>query len=602
MSNSDDNAGHIFAPAGVVVSDTGAGEQTDQEKGDVVAKEVGFALPVKSNRKNPVWHLPSKIVRLFSPSRQRQKWGSNQVLPHVNWGDTFFDLFYVAGFYNMGAILKADPSPIGLLYFCGTFFPMLDLWQKKMMFDSRFVVGGDIFHKVYEVADLLALAFAVSSIQDVSVMSNPSKREEMFTFAIAMAVAYVLLCLRYAECYLCGRGQRKIIKRVSKNEVLFKVPTTLFSLAAAVLAGIAFYNYDGDDEKNDYDENDVDEEKRILAATGADSSCDESNKTHLPIVLMLLGFVTNQLLYVVRFWCFAPKNGDHKKISIPMNIDYVIHRYGEWTMLVLGESVLSLLIVDVETDRDYYIVFVFGVLTVILLQLLDFLSQAHDANDHAMRRDKYAGILFNFVMSVYSAALVAVGACYKVLLYSLKSDDKGRRLYSLSHPFDDQQHRWLAETDSACGLSSDERKQNVAHMFSFSLTILFVCLDVLILAHVGMEKGLNRCKPQESVCIQTGATKKSFNLKAFGYVIFRVAITAFIVTLSQWVVEPKYLALAGFAAVVCQIANRFLGDMLFNYRVDGHSGHQNHHHKEMSDDEDDLFDKGDEALSDDDED
>jgi len=589
MSNSDDNAGRIFAPAGVVVSDTGAGGQTDQEKGDVVAKEVDFALPVKSNRKNPVLHLPSKTVRLFSPSRQRQKWGSNQVLPHVNWGDTFFDLFYVAGFYNMGAILKADPSPVGLLYFCGTFFPMLDLWQKKMMFDSRFVVGGDIFHKVYEVADLLALAFAVSSIQDVSVLSNPSKREEMFTFAIAMAVAYVLLCLRYAECYLCGRGQRKIIKRVSKNEVFFKVPTTLFSLAAAVLAGIAFYNYDGDEEKNDYNENDVNEEKRLLAATGAESSCDESNHTtHLPIVLTLLGFVTNQLHYFVRFYCLS--SGDHKKTSIPMNIDYVIHRYGEWTMLVLGESVLSLLIVDVETDVDYYLVFVFGVLTVILLQLLDFLSQAHDANDHAMRRDKYAGLLFNYVMSMYSAALVVVGACYKILLYSLKSDDKGRRLDSFD--VDDQQHRWLAETTaSACGPSNDERKKNVAHLFSGSLAILFFCLDVLILSHVGLEKGLSRVKPKESVCPRTGAPKKTFNVKAFVYVIFRVAITAFIVTLSQWVVEPKYLALAGFAAVVCQIANRFLGDILFNYRVDGHSGRHMHHHEGVSDDE----------LSDDDE-
>jgi hypothetical protein len=288
-----------------------------------------------------------------------------------------------------------------------------------------------------------------------------------------------------------------------------------------------------------------------------------------------------------------------------MNIDYVIHRYGEWTMLALGESILSLLIVDVETDRDYYLVFVFGVLTVILLQLLDFLSQAHDANDHAMRRDKYAGILFNVVMSVYSAALVAVGASYKILLYSLKSYDKGRRLYSFPHPFDDQQHRWMAaETVSACGPSSDERKENVAHLFSGSLAILFFCLDVLIMTHVGLEKGLDRCKPKECVvCDRTGATKKRFNLKGFLFVIFpRIAITAFIVVLSQWVVEPKHLALAGFAAVVCQIANRFLGDMFFNYRVDGHSGHHDHHHGGVSDDDEELFDEGDEELSDDDED
>ena len=29
------------------------------------------------------------------PPIQRQRWGDTQVLPHVNWGDIFFDLFYV---------------------------------------------------------------------------------------------------------------------------------------------------------------------------------------------------------------------------------------------------------------------------------------------------------------------------------------------------------------------------------------------------------------------------------------------------------------------------------------------------------------------------
>jgi len=26
---------------------------------------------------------------------QRQRWGDKQLMPHVNWGDLFFDLFYV---------------------------------------------------------------------------------------------------------------------------------------------------------------------------------------------------------------------------------------------------------------------------------------------------------------------------------------------------------------------------------------------------------------------------------------------------------------------------------------------------------------------------
>ena len=35
----------------------------------------------------------------------------------------------------------------------------------------------------------------------------------------------------------------------------------------------------------------------------------------------------------------------------PMNVGFYIHRVGEFTMLMLGESVFSLVIVDVPNDR-----------------------------------------------------------------------------------------------------------------------------------------------------------------------------------------------------------------------------------------------------------
>lgn len=36
-----------------------------------------------------------------------------------------------------------------------------------------------------------------------------------------------------------------------------------------------------------------------------------------------------------------------------MNVNYAIHRYGEWTILMLGETVLSLLIVDIVNSVRY---------------------------------------------------------------------------------------------------------------------------------------------------------------------------------------------------------------------------------------------------------
>lgn len=56
------------------------------------------------------------------PPIQRQKWGDTQVLPHVNWGDLFFDLFYVVSTEH--ALLYRSH---GLVHEFGLFFQTNDL-------------------------------------------------------------------------------------------------------------------------------------------------------------------------------------------------------------------------------------------------------------------------------------------------------------------------------------------------------------------------------------------------------------------------------------------------------------------------------------------
>lgn len=53
---------------------------------------------------NEVSYHPSTL-QLYAPPRQRQEWGQHQILPRVNWGDLFFDLFYVAAAYNVSCDL-----------------------------------------------------------------------------------------------------------------------------------------------------------------------------------------------------------------------------------------------------------------------------------------------------------------------------------------------------------------------------------------------------------------------------------------------------------------------------------------------------------------
>ena len=41
-------------------------------------------------------HIERHMMPLYSHPKQRQRWGDTQLHPHTNWGDVFFDLFYVS--------------------------------------------------------------------------------------------------------------------------------------------------------------------------------------------------------------------------------------------------------------------------------------------------------------------------------------------------------------------------------------------------------------------------------------------------------------------------------------------------------------------------
>lgn len=65
---------------------------------------------------------------------------------------------------------------------------------------------------------------------------------------------------------------------------------------------------------------------------------------------------------------FVIKRADHRgtreRDFVPMSVRFVIHRNVEWAMLMLGESVFSLLIVPAQHTLNFYVVFVTGCLTV----------------------------------------------------------------------------------------------------------------------------------------------------------------------------------------------------------------------------------------------
>jgi hypothetical protein len=94
----------------------------------------------------------------------------------------------------------------------------------------------------------------------------------------------------------------------------------------------------------------------------------EAKKTSIiPMYFCIGGWFAQELTYFFMFG-FASADESNKGWVVPMNIPYLIHRYGEWTNLVLGESVLALLTSATSKD-DYYIGYQFSFLAAFFMSL-----------------------------------------------------------------------------------------------------------------------------------------------------------------------------------------------------------------------------------------
>jgi hypothetical protein len=236
---------------------------------------------------------------LYAPPRQRQRWGDAQVAPHTNWGDIFFDLFYVAAAYNLGTVLAADPTPTGLLYTAGLFLPIQTLWAFKLVHDSRFYHHDDLFHRCYEIALLLALATAVLHIKPVSVLSHPTQSLDMFVYCMGVGVAYLLAQGRLIEVMICQRyGNAPHLYpeayQSARNDVYMYLGNGASFVVAAVYTAWQYYHHR---------DNDIQLHQRFLADTAdVESSYGENQlpSDHVAIWVLLAGTLAGALARLGR--------------------------------------------------------------------------------------------------------------------------------------------------------------------------------------------------------------------------------------------------------------------------------------------------------------
>jgi len=259
-------------------------------------------------------------VNFYARPQQRQKWGDAQCLPRVNWGDLFFDLFFVAATYQVTHILGEDPSLLGILFAAGTFLPVMGIWLEKMWYDARYVHDDDVVHRILELALLVILATAVLHIRSVSILSDPSGQVSMFAFALALVLEKVVSALRYAEVYFFGVGHQEGIRGSVRLMILSRFSMVACYVAAAAIAGIAYFGSSSDEEAAT---SVVHRMVADAAATSVPSSEYDSggttiakaaghSTTYVPIWLCFVGYLTAVVAMTVQIQCFFPKDGRHK--------------------------------------------------------------------------------------------------------------------------------------------------------------------------------------------------------------------------------------------------------------------------------------------------
>lgn len=314
-------------------------------------------------------------VRFIRPPIQRQRWDDDQVLPHVNWGDLFFDLFYVAAAYNLSAIILKDPSADGLLYFICLFGPIMSEWFDRQHFDATVKFPGDPIHRFQEVLQLCLLATAVVHIRPVDAMSHPSQKPDMFAYSLAVSLLVVVNMFKYIEIYCWVDGEEAAKKHaiIVGYPFLFKF---VFYLAAAIISGTQYLhnkydsgssNYNasavldglghnnnhnhsgshryllfGDDGSDDGDQNNYCSSifsafqslaeqcgffgTRFLSEVTTDTSHNygsesSSSSTNVPAWLCFGGYLFYEVFLQARVLFCLPGGGRHKTEMIPMNID-----------------------------------------------------------------------------------------------------------------------------------------------------------------------------------------------------------------------------------------------------------------------------------------
>ena len=419
-----------------------------------------------------------------------------------------------------------------------------------MYYGSRYTTV-DYAHRLFEVIRFLFVSVAVLHIKPLELMADP-KSSEVLTFTIAILLEAIMHFGLNCELYFVAQGDRSAIQNHTSVKIKYQLLPMLAVYVAAFAIAVVQYTRPSDSYN------------RLLAATttheyGSDYNAYETTNrprwvlSDLPLTLTALSYLLNIFFTTWRkMRATSGKHGDIRQRFVPNNVDYVVHRYGEWILLMIGEGILSLLIVETTESRDYYIITTFGVLTVIFIQILKFESEPSHAESHAMWRNMRNAMSYGYLIQVLSMSLICFGVSYKIFLKDVYKTEEKEKEPDYGYNDDTQKRRILAP---AVEVSDDA----IAALFTASLSVVLLSLELMSLTHGGFKKAIDRLyqKAEGDQNVTTARRRPYWPIVIIA--AFKLALILFTVTLNQWTADPAVLTLCGFGIVASLALTRVLG-------------------------------------------
>lgn len=153
----------------------------------------------------------------------------------------------------------------------------------------------------------------------------------MFLYSLALTLGSILSMYRYVETYFFGKGQDEVIKQCSIRDIRHCLIPCAFYLAATIISGIQYFSNDGSSSYSDTNATEAssysDGHRFMAEATEAAYATTSDETTNVPIVLCLCGPIVLHAMQCITVILLFPNDGSHKKYTIPMNVDFQIHRY-----------------------------------------------------------------------------------------------------------------------------------------------------------------------------------------------------------------------------------------------------------------------------------